>query len=266
MLLKKIMLIVFCLITVLSCNLKNKKTTQQTIEKNTKTIHPTKAQVIINKAMTAHGGNLYNTAEYAFNFRGNKYTFKNNGKNYKYVRRSFLGDSLIEDILENKTFSRTINSKPIALSTKDISIHKGALNSVIYFATLPNKLNDKAVNKTYIGETNIKGKNYTIIEITFNKKNGGKDHDDEFYYWINKDTNKIDYLAYNYRVNNGGVRFRSAYNVRVIGGITFQDYINYKAKVGTPLNELPILYEAGKLEELPKIKTENIINLKNKQQ
>jgi hypothetical protein len=29
-------------------------------------------------------------------------------------------------------------------------------------------------------------------------QNGGADFDDEFHYWINKQTHKIDYLAYNY--------------------------------------------------------------------
>ena len=52
-----------------------------------------------------------------------------------------------------------------------------------------------------------------------------------------------------------------AYNTRVIDGITFQDYINYKAAVGTALKDLPALYEKGKLKELSKIETENVVNL-----
>lgn len=262
-------LLFFCLLTLLSCNSENKKVSKQIIEESKESlevIQLPKAQIILNNAITAHGGDLYNMAEYAFDFRGKKYTFKNDSNNYKYVKHSYKGDSLIEDSIENDKFSRTINSKSIELSAKDISKYTGALNSVIYFATLPNKLNDDAVNKKYIGETSIKGKDYSILEITFNEENGGEDHDDEFYYWINKDNNKIDYLAYNYSVNKGGVRFRSAYNKRVIDGITFQDYINYKAEIGTPLKDLPKLYETGKLKELSKIKTENIINLNNKQQ
>ncbi|WP_299889514.1 DUF6503 family protein [uncultured Lacinutrix sp.] len=264
---KKIALFFFLLVSFLSCNTENKKIVKQNIkEKSSKTTELSKAQVILNKAIATHGGNLYNRAEYSFVFRNNKYIFKNDGINYKYEKYSQKGDTLIQDILDNNKFSRTINSKRIELSKEDISKYTAALNSVIYFATLPNKLNDNAVNKTYIGETNIKSKDYNIIEITFNEENGGEDHDDEFYYWINKNNNKIDYIAYNYKVNKGGVRFRSAYNTRVIDGITFQDYINYKAEVGTPLKELPKLYEAGKLKELSKIKTENIINLNNKQQ
>ena len=103
---------------------------------------------------------------------------------------------------------------------------------------------------------------YDAIEITFNQQGGGKDYDDVFYYWINKQTQKVDYLAYSYHVNEGGIRFREAYNRRVVGGITFQDYINYEAPLGTPLKELPKLFEENKLKELSRIDMENIINNK----
>jgi len=147
------------------------------------------------------------------------------------------------------------------LTIKEANAISGGLNSVIYFATLPHKLNDKAANVAYIGQKKVKNVLYEVIEVTFDKEGGGKDYDDEFYYWINNETNLIDYLAYNYQVGTGGVRFRSAYNKRNIAGITFQDYINYKAPLGTPLSELPSLYERDKLIELSRIETENITKI-----
>jgi len=220
-----------------------------------------KAQIISDQTIQAHGGDLYNSAHYSFVFRGNTYIFKNDGNNYRYTKSVKKEDDIIIDILDNGVLSRNKNETSVNLTQKEINTGSGALNSVIYFATLPHKLKDAAVNKTYEGETAIKGKNYHVLGITFNKEGGGVDHDDQFYYWINKNTNKIDYLAYNYKVNKGGVRFRSAYNTRVVDGITFQDYINYKAEVGTALKDLPTLYEANKLKELSRIETENINNL-----
>ena len=260
----KSLLISFCTISILSCN-SNNKTPEKTIVEETikpsEKIELSKSQKIINDAIAAHGGDLYNTAQYSFGFRGNIYQFKNDGINYEYTKSSNKDNTVIFDVLKNGVFSRTVNGEAVELSEKEIVSGTGAINSVIYFATLPYKLNDKAVNFKHIESTIIKNKHYHVIEVTFNKDGGGEDHDDEYYYWVNKDTNKIDYLAYNYQVNKGGVRFRSAYNVRVIDGVTFQDYINYKADVGTPLKDLPMLYEAEKLKELSKIKTENIINL-----
>ena len=63
-------------------------------------------------------------------------------------------------------------------------------------------------------------------------------------------------------MSGGGVRFRSAYNSRKVGGIIFQDYINFKAAVGTPLANLPKLFEQGKLKELSRIETKNVVQLK----
>lgn len=264
---QKSILVLACIATLVGCNTNKKKTTDTSStakEVSSKEIEPSKAELILNQAINAHGGDLYDTAHFSFDFRDNTYHFKNNGKHYEYSKTSKKGNALTNDILKNGIFSRTINGETVKLTEKAIKGATGAINSVIYFATLPHKLNDESVNKTYIGETIIKGKNYSVLGITFNKDGGGEDFDDAYHYWINTETKKIDYLAYNYKVNKGGVRFRSAYNKTVIDGITFQDYINYEAELGTPLKELPELYESGKLKELSKIKTENIKNLNNK--
>ena len=261
----KLVLFIFTLGLFSSCNTKEKKTETQVIDEEVirsevaNTL--SESEKLINEAIRAHGGELYNTANYSFVFRGNTYQFKNEDSNYVYIKTYKKGDSLLIDVLNNGTFSRAFNNEPVTLSEKEIIAGTGSINSVIYFATLPYKLNDKAVNSKFIERTTINGEHYNAIQVTFNKDGGGEDHDDEYYYWINTDTKKIDYLAYNYSVNDGGVRFRAAYNQRVVDGITFQDYINYEAKVGTPLKDLPMLLEANQLKELSKIETENVINL-----
>ncbi|WP_299781519.1 DUF6503 family protein [uncultured Formosa sp.] len=265
----KLVLILFTVGFFTSCNNKEKKEVPEVIKEEV--IVPEKAPVllsesqkIIKEAIAAHGGDLYDSANYSFVFRKNTFQFKNDKSNYEYTKLYKKGDSAIIDVLKNGHFTRTVNNKIVELSDKAIASGTGSINSVIYFATLPYKLNDKAVNSKLIESINVKGKNYDAIQVTFNEEGGGEDHDDQYFYWINKDTKKIDYLAYNYSVNEGGVRFRVAYNTRVVDGITFQDYTNYEAEVGTPLKDLPILFEANKLKELSKIKTENVINL-NKQ-
>ncbi|WP_449403941.1 DUF6503 family protein [Flavobacterium frigoris] len=173
--------------------------------------------------MEAHGGKLYNDADYSFEFRGKKYRFQNDGGAYTYSTEIQKGDSLIKDVMTADKFKRSINNSLQSLSKKDVDKYSEAINSVIYFATLPHKLQDASVHKTFVEETTIKGKNYDVIKVTFGQEGGGKDFDDEYHYWINKDTHKIDYLAYSYLVNDGGVRFRSAFNTRVVDGVTFQD-------------------------------------------
>ncbi|WP_405379761.1 DUF6503 family protein [Maribacter sp. LLG6340-A2] len=217
--------------------------------------------VIVKRAVEAHGGPLYDTAHYQFVFRNKLYTF-NNKKGYTYTVH-FI-DSIgnrTADYLINGTLERTINEKAVALSKKDIAKYSNALNSVIYFATLPHKLLDSAVIKEHVGHAIIKEEQYDVVKVTFEQKGGGEDFDDIFMYWINKNSHYIDYLAYSYNVNGGGVRFRSAYNPRTVDGIRFQDYINWEAPVGTSLIALPALFEKGTLKELSRIETEDVQNL-----
>ncbi|WP_159018339.1 DUF6503 family protein [Algibacter sp. L3A6] len=260
------LLALVCSITFFACNDKKKEVRKPSPQEETtpQIKLASKAEVILNQAIEAHGGNLYNSANYSFVFRDNTYHFKNDNQNYEFTKISKKYNNITIDVLKNGKLYRTVNGDTVNLNEKQIKGATGGINSVIYFATLPHKLNDASVNKTYIGDITIKEKNYAVLGITFNQEGGGEDFDDQYRYWINTETKKIDYLAYNYSVNNGGVRFRAAYNKRVVDGITFQDYTNYEAEVGTPLDQLPELFETGKLKELSKIKTEDIINLSTK--
>ncbi|MEZ7498523.1 hypothetical protein QO200_07200 [Flavobacterium sp. Arc3] len=258
---KNLILLCITAVLVFSCN-KKKENTEVTDKNDTIVSEKslTKADSIVNRTIEAHGGKLYESADYSFGFRGKKYHFKNNEATYTYSSEIKKGDSLIKDVMTPDQFERSINSNLQTLSKEDESKYSEALNSVIYFATLPYKLQDPSVHKTFVEETTIKGKKYDVIKVTFGQDGGGKDFDDEFHYWINKQTHKIDYLAYNYLTNDGGVRFRAAFNTRVIDGLTFQDYINYEAPLETALKDLPQLYEQGKLKELSQILTENVTN------
>ena len=251
----------FIIITVLSCNSKTKKTISENLVKKDAVVQkstPTKAELLLAEAVNAHGGKLYDTAHIGFRFRDKSYTFQNGRDSYFYTVSSIKDNDTIYDVLANGTLIRAINGQAINLSEKDNAKYTEALNSVIYFATLPHKLQDKAVNKTYEGAATVKGEAYELLGVTFNQDGGGKDYSDTFLYWIHKKTKFIDYLAYSYSTNDGGVRFRSALNPRNVNGIRFQDYINYEAPMGTPLKELPSMFEKGDLKELSKILTEEV--------
>ncbi|WP_235297392.1 DUF6503 family protein [Portibacter marinus] len=218
----------------------------------------TREDSLLNATIEAHGGEAYEQSAYTFTFRDRKYSFVNEGPSYRYEAKYEKNDTFFEDYMDNEKFSRKVNGEAAALTEKKETSGREGLNSVIYFATLPHKLKDPAVNKFYEGEVIIKDQAYHVIRVTFDEEGGGLDHEDNYYYWINKGSNFIDYLAYNYQVNGGGVRFREGYNKRKLGGIVFQDYVNYKAPLGTPLAELPSLFEAGKLEKLSEINTEDV--------
>ena len=51
-----------------------------------------KTQIHGQETINAHGGDLYDNANYEFVFRDKKYTFKNNGSNYVYTVESTKDD------------------------------------------------------------------------------------------------------------------------------------------------------------------------------
>lgn len=219
----------------------------------------TKEQKIIDAVIKQHGGDKYKKIKVTFDFRDKHYSYMHNEGKYRY-ERSFTHDSLgqVHDILTNKGFVRKVNNKEVAVTDEWKGKYSNSVNSVMYFTFLPFNLNDGAVMKKYKGETTIKGQPYHQIQVTFKQEGGGDDHSDVYMYWFHKEKNTLDYLAYSYEVNEGGVRFRAAYNPRVIEGITFLDYENYKATQQIPLEDLPKLFEEKKLKLLSKIENKNI--------
>ncbi len=220
-----------------------------------------KGKEILKKAIAFHGGDAYEDKEFGFTFRKGFYSFVHFSDG-RYVYRSTKTNKIgekVEVFMTNGDFSYQVDGVVKELDAKKENGVKNGLNSVVYFASIPYKLQDQSVLVEYVRKIKIKGKTYDEIEIRFKEEGGGDDHDDVFRYWVNRKTDKIDYLAYVYHTGKGGVRFRSAYNDRRVGGVLFQDYENFKADKATPLDDLPTLYEQGSLELLSKIESEKVM-------
>ncbi len=220
------------------------------------------AQQVIDKAIEANGAHLFATKKVAFDFRKKQYSVARTGSDYTYTRSFEDSIGQINDVLINSSdFTRSINGKEIDLTDEWKTRFGSSVNSVLYFVEILYRLNDAAVFKSYLGKVTIKGEPYHIVKVTFSQEGGGEDFQDEYRYWIHEKDYTLDYLAYNYETDGGGARFRAAYDRQKIGGITFQNYVNYKPVPDTketPLDDLPKFFETGKLKELSKIVNENI--------
>ncbi len=218
------------------------------------------AQQIIDKTIENAGGAKYKAATIQFTFRDVKYSSQRENGNYQLTRTST--DSLGEtrDVLTNLGFERYANGTKLILPDSTATKYANSVNSVHYFVQLPHGLNDPAVNKELVGEAEIDDKKYYEVKVTFAKEGGGTDHEDEYMYWIAKEGFTVDYLAYKFYTGKGGIRFRKAYNPRMVNGIRFVDYENYKLEPweAVDLQNVDELFKTGKLELLSKIETETI--------
>lgn len=214
---------------------------------------------IVDKAIEEAGANNLNGKEISFDFRDKHYrSVRENGRYL--LERSFEQDSLnIRDVLNNEGFSRFVNGTQEQVADSMVTRYSNSVNSVHYFAYLPYGLNDQAVNKEMMGEVNINGKDYYKIKVWFDQQGGGTDFEDVFIYWIGKNDLKVDYLAYEYHTNEGGIRFREAYNRRTVNGIDFVDYRNYKpASKDIELSTIDSLFANDALELLSVIELKDV--------
>lgn len=215
------------------------------------------ARSIIDQSIEAHGGDAYRNKRIEFDFRQFHLILEHQNGRYRYVRtHRDSANVFIEEVLTNDSFSRSQDGKLQTLDTAQTGKYSRAVNSIAYFVLLPQKLADPAVLADYVGTSEIDGQSYQKVRIRFQAEGGGKDHGDTFFYWFNQKTHTMDYLAY----SEGGPRFRKAINPKTIGGIRFQDYINYKGdeKDTTSVSTYDQRYVARQLPELSRIEQKNI--------
>ena len=220
----------------------------------------TEAEKIVDAAIEAHGGKTYENSKIEFDFRNIHYVIYKTPNEFEYSREFTDSTGVVKDVLNNSGFLRTVNGVKIDTLTEErIGAFSRSVNSVAYFAFLPYGLNDAAAVKTLLGETEIKGEKYDLIKVTFQQDGGGDHFEDQFLYWFGKDDHLMDYMAYLYYTDGGGIRMREVSEVMEVGGIRFQNYLNLKPEdKNTPLESMQELYVSGKLEKLSEINLENI--------
>lgn len=219
------------------------------------------ADAIIDKTIEKAGGERYKKAYVEFDFRKRTYTSDRDNGLFELTRtfKDSLGE--VKDVLNNEGLKRFREGQEVKLSDSLAGVYAESVNSVHYFVQLPYGLNDAAVQKELVGQDTISGKPYYEIRVTFKQEGGGADHEDIYMYWVNKEEFTIDYFAYRFYVNDGGIRFRVAKNPRKIEGIRFVDYDNYKTDdLSTPLEKLDELYEKGELIKVSEVNNE-ILNV-----
>jgi hypothetical protein len=98
--------------------------------------------------------------------------------------------------------------------------------SRIYFTFLPFRLNDAAVYKEDLGLEEWNRRSLHKIKVSFSP--GSSTHaQDEYLYWLDPETGRVELFAYSYATSGGGLRFRRAIDHRRIGGVLFFDQENW---------------------------------------
>lgn len=234
--------------------------TQPATDSNSAPITAVSPAEIISQSVLFHGGVAYDTANISFEFRDRTYQGNWNRGAYSFEREFQSNGQMVNDLLTNESFERRIDGQIVVVPDTMVPKYSASVNSVWYFALLPYRLLDPAVQADDLGEATIEEKTYHKVKVTFAAEGGGEDFEDVFVYWFDQEDYSLDYLAYSYLEEDGlGIRFRKAINPRRVGSILFQDYINYKADPALfDVQQLDSAFSAGKLDTLSMIELENV--------
>lgn len=215
------------------------------------------SEEIVLEAIKYSGKAKLNDHILKFTFRKYDYKATPTCDGFKFERS--LKNNPVRDVLYKGELTHYVQDSIVKLADSTATAYSESVNSVHYFTQLPLRLKDEAVNLENFGIENIGDKSYHKIEVKFSKNGGGVDFQDIYVYWFDTEDFSMDYLAYSFLVNDGGLRFRKAINRRVIDGVVFQDYENYKPKTKTKaLRQLGELFEDDELELLSLIENKDI--------
>lgn len=219
------------------------------------------AESLIDQSIAAHGMGHVFSKVITFNFRERSYSLQKDSSQSVYRRITIQkNDTIVDELKSSSGFTRFLNGNVVQVPDSMAQKYSASVNSVLYFVQIPLVLKDPAVNAEYLGITTIKDKNYHSLKVTFSEEDGGEDFQDEYRYWIDEATREVDYLAYSYHTDEGGIRFREAFGKQRTAGILFQDYRNYKPENNAiSLDSLPKLFERKELLLLSTIENRDIL-------
>lgn len=219
---------------------------------------PSRGEAIVDSAIAYHGGSLYESLDVSFGFRQKEYHVKRKSGRFEYTNtyRDTLGLRVRK--LTNDGYTETLDGERVELTDKLTAARSASVNSVVYFALLPGMLNTAAANKAYIGKETIEGADFYKVRVTFSEEGGGEDYEDVFLYWFSTDDYAMDYLAYSYLEEEGGSRFRKAYNRRSVNGLVFQDYLNMRGPAPDSLEFISEIFKSGRLDTLSVIEVDRL--------
>lgn len=182
---------------------------------------------IVDRAITFHGGELYRASESELDVCSRSGCF--------HVRARIDGDLFEYEVsqekdgqkqrarLTNRSAERFENGKALLAEPRAV---QDWIMGRVYFAFLPYRLNDPSVYKEDLGLETWEGRSLHKVKITFAP--GSSSHaQDEYLYWLDPASGRVEQFAYSYDTSNKGLRFRRGINYRRQGGILFFDHENY---------------------------------------
>lgn len=192
---------------------------------------PDPAQEIVARSIAHHGGDLYESSRTQLTVTSRSGSFhvvsEVRGGDFDHaVTWTDREDRDRKVRVTNDTVEQWTDGEKVPVSEDEEQRLRDFVNARIYFPFLPYRLNDPSVRKTDLGMETWDGRELHKVKVTF-ASGTSTDADDEYLYWFDPDTGRVEQFAYSFHTGDGGLRLRKAYDHRRVGGILFFDSENW---------------------------------------
>jgi hypothetical protein len=183
-------------------------------------------QELVDRSIALHGGELFGRSETSLRISSLSGTFSltsrvNDGLFDHRVERGHGEEKHVVRVT-NDGVSLIAGSHESAVSGEEAERLRSFVFARIYFPFLPYRLNDPGVRKFDQGLESWDGRALRRVKVTFEKGEG-----DEYLFWFDPKSARLERFAYSFQTGKGGIRFRRAANFRRVGGILFYDTENF---------------------------------------
>lgn len=216
---------------------------------------PETAQEVVDRAIAFHGGDLYESTETTLTISSASGSFqvvsRMDGDRFDHTVTGATREGVERKIRStNDRLELWLDGQPQKVAADEEQWLRDVVNARVYFPFLPYRLNDPSVSKKDLGFEEWEGRRLRKIEVSFDSGTSTA-ADDEYLYWFDPETGRLEQFAYSFSAGNGGLRLRKGFNYRRVGGILFMDSENWGVGgQGRKVEEVTPKLAAKKLEKI----------------
>lgn len=212
---------------------------------------------IVDRAIEHHGGDVYRASETELDICSLSGCFhlvvRMDGGLYDYDVRGEVRGTERRVRATNDTVERWDAGEPVALDAEQGRRERNFADARVYFPFLPYRLNDPGVYKQDLGLERWGDRELHKVKVTF-EPGSSNAAEDQYLFWFDPETGRLEQLAYSFAGNPGGLRFRRGYDYRRVGGILFSDQENLGIdEAGLTVDQVTPAFVAERMKPISKV-------------
>ncbi len=193
-------------------------------------VQPTARVPIVERSISYHGGERYEHSQTDLRMCSKSGCYdvqaRVEGGLYRYDVTGTVSGRTRRVQSSNDHVEMWVDGKATPIPSDRVSAVRDWAMARVYFCFLPFRLDDPSVHQEDLGLESWRGRALHKVKVTF-AAGSSTDAEDEYLYWFDPETGRLEQLAYSFAGRPGGLRFRRATNYRRIGDILFFDQLNF---------------------------------------